>query len=238
MKRIVIIEDQAPMRRNLALMLELEGFHVDSAANGRAGLEMIHRSPPDLVICDVMMPEMDGYGVIQALRADPLTAMLPFIFLTARGDNPDIRIGMNFGADDYLTKPVVRDDLLAAVQARLARAESMSERLEQAVADAGGFHPDFSSPEPLRSALNLTPREAEVLLWVAQGKSNGDIGVILGMSEKTVKQHLGSVFQKLGVEGRNAASLRALEILGGHGVRPSRKGFHAGPMSGLESGAI
>jgi DNA-binding NarL/FixJ family response regulator len=222
MKRIVIIEDQAPMRRNLALMLELEGYQVGSAENGRAGLELVRQSPPDLVICDVMMPELDGYGVIQALRNDAETAMIPFIFLTAKGDKPDVRIGMNFGADDYLTKPVVRDDLLAAVQARLARAEAMEARLNQAAADAGGFHPDFSSPDPLHRELALTPREAEVLLWVAQGKSNGDIGVILGMSEKTVKQHMGSIFQKLGVEGRNAASLRALEVLsqpGANGVK-------------------
>lgn len=77
---------------------------------------------------------------------------------------------------------------------------------------AGGFRPDFSSAEPLRT-LGLTEREAEVLLWVAQGKSNGDVATILGMSEKTVKQHLGVVFQKLGVESRSAATLRALEVL-------------------------
>jgi len=200
------------MRRNLALMLELEGYAVTAAANGREGLDVVRQSPPDLVICDVMMPELDGYGVIQSLRNDPATATVPFIFLTARGDRPDVRIGMNFGADDYLTKPVVRDDLLAAVQARLTRAEAVEARVEQAAA-ASGFHPDFSSPEPLQRSLGLTPREAEVLLWVAQGKSNGDIAIILGMSEKTVKQHMGSIFQKLGIEGRNAATVRALEVL-------------------------
>jgi DNA-binding NarL/FixJ family response regulator len=120
---------------------------------------------------------------------------------------------MNFGADDYLTKPVIREDVLAAIQARLARAESARRRLQQAVSEAARFDPDFSSPDPLQSAFRLTPREAEVLLWVAQGKSNADVAIILEMSEKTVKQHLGSVFQKLGVEGRNAATVRALEIL-------------------------
>jgi DNA-binding NarL/FixJ family response regulator len=213
MKRILVIEDQAPMRRNLALLLEMEGYSVYTAADGRAGLDLARHEKPDLILCDVMMPELDGYGVIQALRAEPATAHIPFIFLTAKGDRTDVRVGMNFGADDYLTKPVVRDDLMAAVEVRLIRADAVKGLLQQATAAGGGFHPDFSSAEPLRDRLGLTMREAEVLLWTAQGKSNADIATILGMSEKTVKQHLGSVFQKLGVEGRTAATLRALEIL-------------------------
>ena len=214
MKKILIIEDQAPMRRNIALMLELEGYEVLTAENGRVGLALALSSKPDLVLCDVMMPEMDGYGVIQGLRSDKETATMPFVFLTAKGDRPDIRIGMNFGADDYLTKPVVRDDLLAAIEVRLTKADAVEERV-QASAGSGGFNPDFSSHEPLKTALQITSREAEVLLWVVQGKSNGDIATILDMSEKTVKQHLGSVFQKIGVEGRNAAAIRAFEVLSG-----------------------
>jgi DNA-binding NarL/FixJ family response regulator len=213
MKKILVIEDQAPMRRNIALLLEMEGFEVVSSANGASGVEAAKKERPDLILCDVMMPELDGYGVVQAVRAEADLATVPFIFLTARGDKADVRIGMNFGADDYLTKPVIREDLLAAVHARLARAQAQDERVERAATEAGGFHPDFSSHEPLQRSLGLTGREAEVLLWVAQGKSNADIATILGMSEKTVKQHLGSVFQKLGVENRNAASFRAMEIL-------------------------
>jgi DNA-binding NarL/FixJ family response regulator len=212
-KKILVIEDQAAMRRNIALLLQMEGYEVAVAENGRLGIEMARQSRPDLILCDVMMPEMDGYSVVQALRNDAHLSTVPFIFLTAKSDPSDLRIGMNFGADDYLTKPVVRDDLLAAVQVRLARAQAVLEKLEQAAAQAGGFHPDYSSHEPLQRLLGLTAREAEVLLWVAQGKSNGDIAMILGMSEKTAKQHLGSVFQKIGVESRNAAALHAVEIL-------------------------
>ena len=220
--KILLIEDQAPMRRNLALMLELEGYEVLTAENGRRGVEQAMAHRPDLVLCDVMMPELDGFGVVQTLRDHPATATVPFVFLTARGERGDVRLGMNFGADDYLTKPVIRDDLLAAVEARLARAGAVRQQLAAAAA-GGGFKPDYSSSEPLQRILNLTPREAEVLLWVAQGKSNADIGVILGMSEKTVKQHLGSVFQKLGVEGRNAATLRALEVLSGPPASPRER---------------
>ncbi len=209
MTRILLIEDQAAMRRNLSLMLKMEGFEVLAADNGRAGLELAQRERPDLILCDVMMPELDGYGVLANLRSDPATATIPFIFLTARSDKPDLRHGMNLGADDYLTKPAQRAEVLAAIAARLARKQA-----ETAAAGAQrGFHPDFSSPDPLRVALGLTPREAEVLLWTAQGKTNVEIGTILGMSDLTVKQHLGHVFKKLGVEGRNPATLRALEVL-------------------------
>lgn len=216
-KTILIIEDQAPMRRNIALMLEMEGHETLTAENGKIGLKLALEKRPDLILCDVMMPEMDGYGVVQALREEKSMAAVPFIFLTAKSDSMDHRIGMNFGADDYLTKPIIRDDLLAAVQARLSRAEAMTELIQQAATQNGngGFNPDFSSPAPLQKAFGLTPREAEVLLWVAQGKSNADVASILGMAEATTKHHMGVIFGKLGVESRNGATLSALEVLSG-----------------------
>ena len=211
MSKILVIEDQPQMRKNLATILEMEGFKVICAENGRSGLELARTEKPDLVICDVMMPGLDGYGVLKALHDDTGTATLPFIFLTARSDKSDLRSGMNLGADDYLTKPVSRVELLAAVKVRLSRRQAHAAEIESAKS-AGGFNPDFSTAKPLES-LGLTPREAEVLLWVAQGKSNGDIGILLGMAEKTVKKHMGNIFDKLGLEGRNAATVRALEIL-------------------------
>ena len=121
---------------------------------------------------------------------------------------------MNLGADDYLTKPVAKADLLGTVSARLERAHAHDTRLETELAALKSFDPDFSSPGPLEEKLDLTPREAEVLLWVAQGKSNAEISIITGAAEKTVKHHLTHVFEKLGVESRNAATFRALEVLG------------------------
>lgn len=201
------------MRRNLAAALQMEGFEVLSAADGRAGVESALAELPDLILCDVMMPVLDGYGVLKELRAHPSTATTPFIFLTAKGEKPDIRAGMNLGADDYLTKPAAKADLLACIRARFERETARERELDSKIAAARRFAPNFDSPAPLESTLALTPREAEVLLWVAQGKTNGEIATICGAAEKTIKRHLTSVFAKLGVEGRNAATLRALEIL-------------------------
>jgi DNA-binding NarL/FixJ family response regulator len=204
MKKVLVIEDDPEMRRNLATILRLERFHAITAENGRTGIDTAFRERPDLVLCDIMMPEMDGHSVLQALRENAATDATPFIFLTAKGEKPDIRAGMNLGADDYLTKPVEKAELLAAINTRLKRAEQSA---------VPTFAPDFSTSVPLETAFGLTPRVAETLLWLAQGKTNGDIAVILGIAEGTVKKHVLEIFSSLGVETRTAASLQALEAL-------------------------
>ena len=201
MKKILVIEDEPAMRSNLRDILELENFSPVVAANGREGIATATRELPDLILCDVMMPEQDGHAVLAALRANPATAKIPFVFLTAKGEHADIRTGMNLGADDYLVKPVKVDDLLEAIAARLERA-----------AQRGSFTANFSSAAPLEK-LGLSAREAEILLWVAQGKSNFETATILAISAATVKKHLENIYAKLGVDGRNPASLLAVEML-------------------------
>jgi DNA-binding NarL/FixJ family response regulator len=210
MKKILVIEDEPEMRRNLTTLLRMEQFQALAAENGHKGIEVARKEKPDVILCDVMMPELDGYGVITALRADVETVGIPFIFLTAKGEKPDIRAGMNLGADDYLTKPVVKADLLDAIRSRLTRAAQQS---------TPEFKPNFDSAKPLEQVLNLTPRVAETLLWLAQGKTNSEIGTILGNSESTVKKHVLEIFETLGVETRTAASLRALEVLSSPAAR-------------------
>ncbi len=203
-RRILVIEDEPEMRRNIAALLRYHAYETLEAENGRKGLEVARREKPDLILCDVMMPELDGYGVLQALQQDSGLALIPFVFLTAKGDKDDWRSGMNLGADDYLTKPVANKDLVKAIEARLRRSALQANR---------EFKPDFSSSERLRT-LGLTPRAAETLLWLAQGKTNVDIATILGITESTVKKHVQEIFEKLGVETRGAAAVRALEVLG------------------------
>jgi DNA-binding NarL/FixJ family response regulator len=203
MKKILVIEDEPEMRRNITALLRYHEYEAIGAENGRLGVEAAQREKPDLIVCDVMMPELDGYGVLQALQMDPALAHIPFIYLTAKGEKDDLRSGMNLGADDYLTKPVANADLVRAIATRLRRRE------QQANVE---FKPDFSSSKPLLK-LGLTPRATEALLWLAQGKTNSDIGRILGITESTVKKHVQEMFEKLGVETRGAATVRALEIL-------------------------
>src|ERR1700681_610461 len=174
MKKILVVEDEPEMRRNLTTILRLEKFHPLPAENGRVGVDLAKTEKPDLILCDVTMPGLDGYGVIAALRADAETVTIPFIFLTAKAEKLDIRTGMNLGADDYLTKPLAKADLLAAIHSRLERA------VQQAVPE---FNPNFHSAGPLEEVLGLTPRVAETLLWLSQGKTNGEIATILGNSE-------------------------------------------------------
>jgi len=202
MKKILVIEDEPEMRRNITTLLRYHDFEPIAAENGRAGIEAARRERPDLILCDVMMPELDGHAVLQTLQADAGLARIPFIFLTAKGEKEDLRSGMNLGADDYLTKPVANADLVRAIEVRLRRSQQATRE----------FKPDFSSFGPFLQ-LGLTPRAAETLLWLAQGKTNSDIAIILGITESTVKKHVQEMFDKLGVETRGAAIVRALEIL-------------------------
>ena len=204
MKTILVIEDQPDMRENITTILEMENYAVINAANGKEGLDSARDEKPDLILCDVMMPIMDGHEFLRKMREDRTIAGTPFIFLTAKGEKTDLRAGMNLGADDYLTKPASATDLLTAISVRLER------ELKRPAAD---FNPDFSSAIPLERAFGLTAREAEVVLWVAQGKSNPEISSILGAAENTIKKHLQHIFEKMGVDNRNAATLRTLEVL-------------------------
>lgn len=206
-KRILVIEDDARLRSQCVELLKLEGYDVAEAKNGREGVERARHAVPDLIICDITMPEMNGHRVLETLRAEAATANVPFVFLTGWSEQQDVRTGMNLGADDYLTKPVVPDELFASVQARLRRAE-------QAAATRAAARPNVEPTPAQLEPLGLTPREAEVLFWVARGKTNDEIATVLGIGRTTVKKHLESTFAKLGVENRTSAAAMALERMG------------------------
>lgn len=122
-KKILLIEDNKAVRENIIEILELAKFEVLSAPNGKAGVDKAVKENPDLIICDIMMPELDGYGVLHLLSKNPKTNTIPFIFLTAKADRSDFRKGMEMGADDYITKPFDDIELLNAVEARLKKSE-------------------------------------------------------------------------------------------------------------------
>src|ERR1043165_5610756 len=120
-KRIVLIEDNRAVRENTAEILELSGYEVMQAENGRVGLDLVYAGHVDLVVCDMMMPEMDGYGVLNLLRKNAPTATIPFIFLTAKAESVDIKKGIEMGADDYVVKPFEDIELLDAVETQLKK---------------------------------------------------------------------------------------------------------------------
>lgn len=129
MVQILVIEDEAWIRESAIELLEAEGFEAIEATNGLEGLHKAQELLPDLIVCDVMMPEMDGYALLEKLQENEKTASIPFIFLTAKVDKKDMRQGMDLGADDYLTKPFSRAELLFSISARLKKKQkSESER--------------------------------------------------------------------------------------------------------------
>ena len=118
-KTILVIEDNNEIRENTAEILELAGYKTITAENGRQGVDLALKNKPDVIVCDIMMPELDGYGVLHLLRKNAGTESVPFIFLTAKTERSDFRKGMEMGADDYITKPFDENELLSAVELRL-----------------------------------------------------------------------------------------------------------------------
>lgn len=131
MKKILVVEDSFTVLDNMVKMLKAEGFWAVSAENGQVGLDMARKHLPNLIICDIMMPKLDGHGVLAALRQDPATATIPFIFLTAKSAKDDVRQGMELGSDDYLTKPFTRVELLSAINTQLKKQTTISEHYKQ-----------------------------------------------------------------------------------------------------------
>ena len=131
MKKILLIEDDIVVRENTAELLELSNYEVITAANGKIGVIEAKRHLPDIIVCDIMMPELDGYGVLNVLSKQKDTKQIPFIFLSAKTERSDIRKGMDMGADDYLTKPFDESELISAIESRLAKVAILKDNSEK-----------------------------------------------------------------------------------------------------------
>lgn len=139
MKYILVIEDNQDVRENIADILELEGFKVATAENGRIGVELASQLFPDVIICDIMMPELDGYEVLEELNKNTQTSSIPFIFLTAKTEKTDLRKGMNLGADDYLTKPFTDKELLEAIESRVKKHDFLKKQFSRSIDGVSQF---------------------------------------------------------------------------------------------------
>ncbi|HTV18296.1 MAG TPA: sigma-54 dependent transcriptional regulator [Polyangiaceae bacterium] len=147
MPRILVVDDDRELLNNVSELLVEEGFEAISASNGADAVALAKARAPDLVVCDIAMPIMDGYQVLSALRSHPATSLLPFIFLSARAERNEVRAGMNLGADDYVTKPFQLQELLDAIRARLQRVSSLNAQAHAALQASGAL----STPEPQKA---------------------------------------------------------------------------------------
>jgi two-component system, sensor histidine kinase and response regulator len=152
MKKVLVIDDEKEVANVIGLTLRFHGFHPLVAFSGRGGIDLARKEAPDLIICDVNMPELDGYGTLETLRQNELTATTPFIFLSGRADRPDVRRGMEHGADDYLAKPFTPAELLAAVQTRLTRKGDHDRQAEKKLNEVRG-NITLALPHELRTPL-------------------------------------------------------------------------------------
>lgn len=177
MVKILVIEDDSLVRSNLLELLDTEGFSVMGAEDGRAGVQAARDYLPDLIICDIMMPEQDGHAVLAELRRDPATAVIPFVFLTARVDAANLRTGMDLGADDYLTKPYTRAQLLRAVSARLARRAQVVAPLESKLEELRS-NIAASLPHEFLTPLTVIMAASEILVRHPETLAPNDIPAI------------------------------------------------------------
>ncbi len=164
MEKILVIEDEAIIRENIAEILRISGYESLQADNGFVGVQQILEHKPDLVICDVMMPRLNGYQVLETIRKSSETATIPFIFLTAKASPEDIRKGMSLGADDYLTKPFSRDELIGAIESRLEKQRMHKQDINQKIEAFKSQIGDVYSHE-LNTPLNGILGMSELLLY-------------------------------------------------------------------------
>ena len=174
MKKILVIEDDRSVRENLLDLLDAKNFETFGAGNGKTGVELALVHQPDLIICDVMMPELDGFGVLTALRKEPATATIPFIFLTAMTEKTDLRQGMSLGADDCLTKPFTGGELLDAISARLEKQAAIEQQQSQKL-DQLRSSITLSLPIELRSPLNNILGFSQLLIEESASPERQDI---------------------------------------------------------------
>ncbi|MGB3670517.1 MAG: response regulator transcription factor [Phormidesmis sp.] len=204
MQKILIIDDDSTLRAALTRYLQDRGFTVKNATSGTEGFNSFIQEVPDLIVSDVVMPGMDGFELCVKIRATSVGQLVPFIFLSGRCDLEDRIQGHTIGADDYLVKPFHPRELIAKIEAQLARADRIHAelaRVQQPVADLIKEKPP----------LPLTPAEEKVFWEVIQGYTNKTIGDHLFISPRTVQTHLSNILSKLSVENRSQLIRYAFE---------------------------
>lgn len=204
-KTLLLVDDDPNLVLLVQDYLELKGYRVLTASQGKEGLQVLEQEIPDLIICDVMMPEMDGYNFVRHVRENKKISWLPVLFLSAKGQTEDRVFGLNTGADVYMVKPFEPDELIAQIEASLKQSERIKELQASINSD-----PLPSGPLPLPDGIELTPTEIKVLRLVAQGLANKDIASQLVVSQRTVESHVSNMLGKTGLSNRTELARWAL----------------------------
>lgn len=219
MSRILVVDDEPDCRVVLKSYLESQGYIVQAVNSGLEALRVFEQEPPDLVVSDVLMPEMDGFEFCRRLRATRSGQLVPFIFLSGQGELEAKVEGHHIGGDDYLIKPFHPKELLAKIKAQLDRSYRIHSEIIRLL-QRSSSNPGFTQPAPVRQAeplpVSLTPAEEKVFWEAIQGFTNKQISDRLFISPRTVQAHLSNIFSKLQLENRSQLVRFALE----RGYRP------------------
>ncbi|HEY9302290.1 MAG TPA: response regulator transcription factor [Phormidium sp.] len=201
-KKLLLIDDDPNLILLVQDYLEFRGYEVITAENGREALEVLEHENPDLIICDVMMPEMDGYTFVKHVRENPLTNWIPVLFLSAKGQSQDKVKGLNTGADVYMVKPFEPEELVAQVESSLKHTERLRNRAVNGDS-AQRIHVPFD--------VQLTPTELKVVQHVARGLANREIAEELNVSQRTVESHVSNMLGKTGLHNRTELARWSIE---------------------------
>ncbi|WP_448534259.1 response regulator transcription factor [Parathermosynechococcus lividus] len=197
---ILLVDDDPNLVLLVKDYLEMQGYAVLTAAHGREALDQLQQHTPDLIICDVMMPQMDGYTFVSTMRQHQHLHWLPVLFLSAKGQTHDRVKGLQTGGDVYLVKPFEPDELLAQVQALLKQTARLREQQRTS--------PTAPTPPP---GVELTPTETRILQYVARGLANREIAAELHVSQRTVESHVSNMLGKTGLHNRTELARWAIE---------------------------
>jgi DNA-binding NarL/FixJ family response regulator len=203
-RRLLLIDDDPNLILLVKDYLEFRGYEVVTAENGREALEVLEKTIPDMIICDVMMPEMDGYALVRNVREDPRTSWVPVLFLSAKGQSQDRVKGLNTGADVYMVKPFEPEELVAQVESSLKQASRIAER-------PGKTGSDSSPKIQVPFDVELTPTEQRVVQYVARGMANREIAEELNVSQRTIESHVSNMLGKTGLHNRTELARWAIE---------------------------
>jgi DNA-binding NarL/FixJ family response regulator len=202
-KKLLLIDDDPNLILLVKDYLEFRGYNVDTAENGREALEILDNLVPDMIICDVMMPEMDGYTLVKHIRQEPITNRIPVLFLSAKGQSQDRVKGLNEGADVYMSKPFEPEELVAQVESSLKQIKRWESGRPKGLDGA----PTIVVPHN----VELTPTETKVVQLVAKGMANREIAHQLNVSQRTIESHVSNMLNKTSLNNRTELARWSIE---------------------------